>query len=144
MNHQLGMRPLAQLPGEPEMVGMNVGDEDSADAVDWNSNRIQLLIERRPRLVGLQAGIDQGVAVAVTQQKDVDVPELERHGELEAKDARGDFHSAEIRLRAGRVPRVGSAAASVPGPWWAGAGGPYPWKSCRGRRPRLGDRNANR
>jgi hypothetical protein len=69
-----------------------MGDEDAAQAIDTNLEGLQLAMEGLPRFVGLEAGVDQGEAITVTEQVDVDMPQLKGHGQLEAEDARRDFH----------------------------------------------------
>src|ERR1700682_2860439 len=92
MDDELGTGPFAQLTREAEMIRVDVRDQDATDPLNADLHRRELLVQNLPRFFGLQAGIDQRVGVTVAQQEDIDMLELERHGELQPKNARGNFH----------------------------------------------------
>jgi hypothetical protein len=75
---------------------MDVGDEDAPDALERDAQLVELFLEDAARLIRLQPGVDQGEAISITNQVDIDVSQLEWHGKLEPVDSVRDLHGANV------------------------------------------------
>ena len=136
---------LAQPAGEADVVGMEVRDDQAGQG----PARQRPGDERVPdgaRGVVADAGVQDGPAVAVIDQVDVDVVEPERQGNARPQDARRDLddlprggrlrhredqgvlsvlvsirlRSATLRIRAQR-PILGMDCCTAPSPWRPGS-----------------------
>ena len=109
MKTQVGVGDLAQTPGQPVVVGMDVGDDQVPHVGQANVERPKVAFERLQRVGGIPATIDQQVAVVGPHEIGIDVPER-------AIDAVAGA-SARRRATARRaVERASGCRAGCPGP----------------------------
>ena len=68
-----GARRLPDAPGQSVVVGVDVGDEDGPDVGDRSAGLGQPVGQRRPGVVGVPAGVDDGHATVEFEGVDEDV-----------------------------------------------------------------------
>ena len=148
----LGVRLLDEAVGTTEVIRVRVGDVGRVHPGERDAGGDEALLEGRPRLVGREAGVDEGEAPGVLDGVGVDVPEPgEVGGELEAQDARGDLGDL-LRRRLllllarprGRCPVVVAVAVVIPHPGDSNVRrrGPRPTCPRAARRRRRGSTGA--
>lgn len=103
MDHELGARTPAELSGQPEVIRMNMRDQYPPDSLYRDLKLIELCLEGLSGFVRLQTGIDQCEAIAVANQVDVDMAQLERHRKLEPIDSVDHLHGAYVTGARGRL-----------------------------------------
>jgi hypothetical protein len=81
---------LAQPAGEPDVVGVVVGDDQAREAAAGEGAGRER-VPHRTGCVVADPGIENGPAIAVVDQIDVDVVEAERQGNARPQDARCDL-----------------------------------------------------
>ena len=94
---QPAAEPAGQPAGHADMVRVHVGDEDARDRTV--AQAVQQLAPCGGAVVGAYPGVDDGAAIAIVDQPDVDVVELERQRHAHPAHARPHLQRLTCRWR---------------------------------------------
>ena len=88
----VGVTRFDETVRAPEMIGMGMGDVDGVHARQWDRCITETILQRRPRIVAGQSGIDECESAGVLDGVGVDVTESsEVGGQLQSQDAACDL-----------------------------------------------------
>ncbi len=101
MQRYFGLGGLDQPPGQPVVIGVEMGNEYQGYVLEPEADLAQLPLHRGEGLVGVPAGIDQQTAFVSLDEVRIDgqLVELKGKGQLQLMYARENLHGYLPRLK---------------------------------------------